>query len=99
MKVSVMSFLKKLFGGSGGSSSGAAKPVEEADYKGFQIATTPMDEGGQFRVCAMISKEVDGEMKTHKLIRADMCASAQEASTIALRKAQQMIDEQGERIL
>lgn len=94
-----MSFLKKLFGGSGGSSSGVTKPVEETEYKGFQIATTPIDEGGQFRVCAMISKDVDGEVKTHRLIRADMCSSADEASTIAFRKAQQMIDEQGERIL
>jgi hypothetical protein len=93
-----MSFLKKLFGGSG-KASAPAKPVEEVEYKGFQIATTPIDEGGQFRVCALISKEVDGETKTHKLIRADMCASAEEASTIAVRKAQQMIDEQGTRIL
>lgn len=93
-----MSFLKKLFGGGGGSSSGAAKPVEEADYKGFQIATTPMDEGGQFRVCALISKDINGETKTHKLIRADMCSTSEEASTIAMRKAKQMIDEQGERI-
>ena len=92
-----MSFLKKLFGG-GDKTSSTAKPVEEVDYKGFHIATTPIDEVGQFRVCAMVTKEVDGEMKTHKLIRADMCTSAQEASTIALRKAQQMIDEQGERI-
>lgn len=93
-----MSFLKKLFGG-GDKAPSMVKPVEEVDYKGFQIATTPMDEGGQFRVCAIISKDVDGEMKTHKLIRADLCASAEEASTIALRKAQQMIDEQGVRIL
>ncbi len=93
-----MSFLKKLFGG-GDKTSGSTKPVEGLDYEGFHISTTPIDEGGQFRVCAMISKEVDGEIKTHKLIRADMCASAEEASTIALRKAQQMIDEQGERIL
>lgn len=93
-----MSFLKKLFGG-GDKASEPAKPVEEIEYKGFQIASTPMDEGGQFRVCALISKEVDGEMKTHKLIRADMCSSAEEASTIALRKSQQMIDEQGTRIL
>ena len=93
-----MSFLKKLFGG-GDKASSTAKPIEEVDYKGFHIATTPIDEGGQFRVCAIVSKEVDGEMKTHKLIRADLCASAEEASTIALRKAQQMIDEQGTRIL
>lgn len=93
-----MSFLKKLFGG-GDKASSTTKPVEELTYQGFQIATTPMDEGGQFRVCALISKEIDGELKTHKLIRADMCSTAQEASNIAIRKAQQMIDEQGTRIL
>ena len=93
-----MSFLKKLFGG-GDSAKPGSEPVEEISYKGFHIATTPMDEGGQYRVCALISKEVDGEMKTHKLIRADLCPTANEASTIALRKAQQMIDEQGMRLL
>lgn len=98
-----MSFLKKLFGGGEGSSTGSskssAKPLEEVTYEGFHIATTPMDEGGQFRICAMISKEISGEIKTHKMIRADMSGSAQEASEIALRKAKQMIDEQGTRFL
>lgn len=93
-----MSFLKKLFGG-GDKSPDSAGTVEESEYKGFQIVTTPINEGGQFRVCAMISKDVDGEMKTHKLIRADMCSTKEEASTIAMRKSQQMIDEQGERVL
>ena len=92
-----MSFFKKLFGG-GEKPSSSAKAVEEGEYEGFQIATTPMDEGGQFRVCAIISKEIGGETKTHKLIRADMCSSAQEASDIAMRKARQMIDERGEGI-
>ncbi len=96
-----MSFLKKLFGGGGGSGEpgGGAKPVAEVTHDGFQIATTPIEEGGQFRVAAMISKEVGGEVKSHRLIRADMCGSAEEASDIALRKAKMMIDEQGERIL
>ena len=92
-----MSFLKKLFGG-GEKSSSSAKSVDELDYEGFHIATTPIDEGGQFRVCAMITKEIESEVKTHKLIRADMSGSQQEASDIAMRKARQMIDEQGERI-
>ncbi len=92
-----MSFFKKLFGG-GEKSSSSSKAIEEGEYEGFQIATTPMDEGGQFRVCATISKEIGGETKTHKLIRADMCSSAQEASDIAMRKARQMIDERGEGI-
>jgi len=90
-----MSFLKKLFGGGGSKTAG---PHEEAEYKGFQIETTPMPEGGQFRVCAMIRKEVDGDVKEHTLIRADVCGSADEASEIAMRKSRQIIDEQGERI-
>lgn len=92
-----MSFLKKLFGGGGDASPKASKPVEELTYEGFHIATMPMDEGGQFRVCAMITKEIDGEVKSHKMIRADMSGSQKEASDISMRKAKQMIDEQGER--
>ena len=52
-----------------------------------------MEEGGQYRVCAIIRKEVDGEMREHKLIRADICSTAQEAADISIRKAKQMIDE------
>ena len=89
-----MSFFKKLFGG--GSSGGVEKPVAELDYNGFKITTTPMKEGSQFRVCAMIRKGENGETKEHRLVRADVCGSAEEASDIAIRKAKQMIDERGE---
>lgn len=91
-----MNFLKRLFGL--GGNGPAQKSVAQFDYEGFHIVTLPQNEGGQFRVCATISKEINGEMKEHKLIRADMCSTQEEASDIALRKAQQMIDEQGERI-
>jgi len=94
-----MSFLKKLFGGGGSGSGGEPAVVDEMTYEGFHIAATPIDEGGQFRVCAIITKEIGGEVKTHKMIRADMSGSQQEASEISMRKAQQMIDEQGERFL
>ena len=93
-----MSFLSKLFGG-GNAKPKASKAVAEMDYEGFHIATTPMDEGGQFRVSAIITKTIEGEEKSHRLIRADVCGSAQEASDMAMRKAKQIIDEQGERIL
>ena len=92
-----MSLLKKLFGG-GGSSVGVPANAEPVSYEGYSILPSPMEEGGQFRVCALIRKEVDGEMREHKLIRADICSSAQEASDMSLRKAQQMIDERGERV-
>ncbi len=93
-----MSFLKKLFGGSNGAGTGAPANADMVEYEGFMIAPTPMEEGGQYRVCALIRKEIDGDMKEHKLIRADICSSLQEASDMSLRKARQMIDERGDRL-
>ncbi|MGB7336947.1 MAG: HlyU family transcriptional regulator [Salaquimonas sp.] len=89
-----MSFLKKLFGG--GASKPAAMPSEMHD--GFVITPAPMSDGGQFRLCAEIRKEIDGEMKTHTLIRADMFPSADQAAQASISKAKQMIQEQGDRI-
>lgn len=90
-----MSFLKKLFGGES-SGGGAPKPVAELTYEGFQILSTPIGEGGQYRVCAVIRKEIEGEVKEHKLVRADVCSTVDDASDISVRKAKQMIDERGE---
>ena len=92
-----MSFLKRLFGG-GSSEPKAAKVAAEETYKEFRIAATPMPEGGQYRLAANVSKSVDGEERTHRLIRADLFQSEDEAATFAIRKAKQMIDEQGERL-
>ena len=91
-----MSFFKRLFGG--GDSGQAPKPAAETEHKGFQIAATPQAEGGQYRLHGMISKEIDGETKTHTLIRADLFPDADQCAEVTLRKAKQVIDEQGERI-
>jgi len=88
-----MSFLKRLFGLSDDETT--QKSIAQVDYQDFHIVTLPKKEGGQYRVCANISKEIDGEMKEHRLLRADMCSTQEEASDIALRKAQQLIDEKG----
>ena len=90
-----MSFFKKLFG-SGGDKQ--ASGFAEANHEGCHILTTPMEEGGQYRVSALITKEIDGEMREHRLIRADMCSSQQEASDLALQKSRQVIDQRGDRI-
>ena len=91
-----MSFLKRLFGGgSGGASEAAVEPVE---HKGYLIRPTPFAEGGQFQTCGVISKEIDGEVKEHRFIRADRFPSKDDAIDVSLRKAKQMIDEQGDRI-
>ena len=92
-----MSFLKKLFGGSSEASSPREPAVAESrEYSGFTIKATPLPEGGQFRLAAVIEKEIGGETKSHRLIRADMFSSKDEAANFALRKAEQVINEQGE---
>lgn len=90
-----MSFWKKLFGGSEAKEEPAGDPIE---YKGFSIVPAPFMQDGQYQTCGMISKEVDGEMKQHRLIRADRFASKDDAVDVTIRKARQMIDEQGERL-
>ncbi len=92
-----MSFLKRLFGGGGSDKAKAEAPSIE--YEGFLISSTPQNEGGQFRLCGIISKEVDGELREHKLIRADILGSPDEAHQACFRKGRQVIDEQGKRLL
>lgn len=92
-----MSFLKRLFGL--GSAEAPAAPASEAvEYKGFRIRPAPFKEGAQFQTCALIDKTVDGVAKEHRLIRADRFASLDDARDVSLRKAKQMIDEQGDRL-
>lgn len=94
-----MSFFKRLFGGGSDAQRDIApKPAASADYKGYQIAATPQADGGQFRLCGEITKDVNGDIKQHLLIRADMFAASDDAAEAFLRKARQVIDEQGDRL-
>ncbi len=95
-----MSFLKRLFGGGeSGATAGMDTPAGEAvEHKGFTIQPTPFSEGGQYQTCAMITKEVDGVVKEHRLVRADRFPSADLAVEHSIRKGRQVIDEQGEAI-
>ena len=86
-----MSLLSKLFGG--GSSGRGHAPVEHA---GFTIHPEPIAEGGKHRLSARIEKEVDGELRSHTLIRADVLDDVDTAVQVSVTKAKQVIDEQGE---
>lgn len=86
-----MSLFKKLFGG-----GGSGPEVEPVLHKDFRITVNPEKTGGGYRIGALIEKEVGGETQTHQMIRADMVESAETAADISLRKAKQLIDEQGE---
>ncbi len=95
-----MSFLKKLFGiGGAGEGAGAEPESSEAqEYKGFTIRAAPFKADSQYQTCAVITKDVDGVAKEHRLIRADRFAALDAAVDVSFRKARQMIDEQGERL-
>lgn len=88
-----MSILSRLFGG-------GAKPEARAEvaetYKDCRIVAAPQAAEGGYRVGARIEKEIDGEVKVHDLMRADTVGSLEEAETFSIRKAKQVIDEQGD---
>ena len=87
-----MSLFSKLFGKS------AAKEPTPEEHKGFQIFPEPIKESGGYRISARIEKEIDGEVKSHTMIRADTYSGLDTATEASLTKAMQFIDQQGERI-
>jgi hypothetical protein len=92
-----MSLLSRLFGG--GGSGGPAKPRHAPEtHKGFTITPDPLKEGPRYRVRAHVTKEIDGQTRTHTLIRADTLEDEGTAAATSVNKARQMIDEQGERL-
>lgn len=93
-----MSFLKKLFGG------GEAKPAASADgdkvmgeesYKGFLIKVLEMRVGSEYQLAGSIEKEIEGDLKTYRFVRADRIGNKDDLVAIALGKGRQIIDEQG----
>jgi len=90
-----MSLLKKLFGG---SSAATPKAPEPEMYNGFAIFPDPLAEGKGYRLGARIEKEIGGELKIHKLIRADTFSASDAAAEAAIQKAKLAIDQMGDRI-
>jgi hypothetical protein len=96
----VMSFLSKLFGG---GSKTAAEPagdkfLGEESYKQFTIRALEMRAGSEYQLAGTIEKDIDGELKTYRFVRADRMSSKDDLIAMALNKGRQIIDEQGERI-
>lgn len=87
-------FFSRLFGGE--EAKEAAAPPE--DYKGYAITAAPKRDGSQWLTAGSISREIDGEVKTHDFIRADRHTDRDSAATFSMTKAKQIIDEQGDTI-
>lgn len=94
-----MSFFKKIFGLGGAATPSPAAETPPENYKGFLIRATPFEDGGAFQLSGVIAREIDGELKEHTFIRADRLPSRELAESMALAKARQIIDLEGERIL
>lgn len=92
-----MSFLKNLFGLGGANEADATpKVIAEEEYKGYRIAAVHMSAGGEFQLAGWVKKEVDGETKVHNFVRADRLPSKDDVAVVALDKARQLVDEQGD---
>ena len=92
-----MSFWKKLFGGGSAEEAEGAQGAPE-EYKGFTIRAAPFKFEGQFQTAGVIEKDIAGERKEHKFIRADRHASHDDAVAFSLSKGRQLVDEQGEQM-
>ena len=92
------SFFSKLFGRSDNTETkggeGGNAPKAET-YGECLIKATPMREGSQFRLAGSIEKMVGGETAVRTFIRADLFTSEQDAIDATLRKAHQIIDQNG----
>ena len=57
-----------------------------------------MPVGSEFQLAGQIEKDVDGELKTYKFVRADRLSSKEDLAAYAIAKGRQIIDEQGDHI-
>ena len=92
-----MSFLKRLFGG-GGDDGAPAAPAKQVEHNGFVIRATPYKEGAEYQTCGVVSREVDGELKEHRFVRAERFPSLESAAEHSITKGKQIVDQQGERV-
>ena len=91
----VMKFLRGLLGGGEGAGGSRHEAVE---YQGYRIEPAPVRQDSGWTTCGTISREVDGETRSHRFMRADTSMSEEAAVELTVRKAQRLIDEQGERL-
>ena len=94
-----MSFWKNLFGGGSSSAEPAGdKVLSEEGYKGFLIKAIEMKAGSELQLAGTIEKDIGGELKTYRFVRADRMTSRDDLIALALSKGRQIIDEQGDAI-
>ncbi|WP_127142614.1 HlyU family transcriptional regulator [Pelagibacterium montanilacus] len=89
-----MSFLKSIFGLGKDDKPTAPTVDAQEEYEGFTIKVALMQAGGEHQIAGSIEKEIDGELRIEKFIRADKFASRDDAIAATLAKGRQIIKEQ-----
>ena len=93
--MSILSSILSIFTG-GSSSESAAKPMAEPQtYKDCVIHAEPIRAGSQYRLAGRILRTVEDRVLERKFIRADVFTSLDDALDCTVRKAQQIIDQNG----
>jgi hypothetical protein len=96
-RMGLMNALRNLFGG--GGATGEATPAAGAvEYHGYRITPAPQRQASGWNTAGVISKEFPDGVKEHRFIRVDTHTSKDDAISFSITKAQQIIDEQGDRI-
>jgi hypothetical protein len=89
-----MSFFKRLFGSRSAGVTASFAP-ETQDYKDHTIFAEPVKDNGQWRLAGRVTKTIDGEMKEHKFVRADVFSSREDAVNFAFKKGELIVDQLG----
>jgi len=93
---SFLSNILSMFTGGAKSAEGPASAgIEPVEHAGCIIHPAPIREGNQFRLAGRIEKEVDGEILERTFVRADVFTSMDDAVEYTVKKAQQIIDQNG----
>lgn len=85
--------LKRLAGGN--REAPTPDVVAREGHQGFELRAAPIREGNVWRVAGAVAKVEAGEERTHDFVRADTYPSQDDAAAASLRKARQIVDEQG----
>jgi hypothetical protein len=92
----ILDTLRGLFGASGGT--GGEVVGEPVEYQGYTIRPAPQRQGSGWNTAGVITKEFPDGVREHRFIRVDTHASKDDALVFSITKAQQIIDEQGDRL-
>jgi hypothetical protein len=94
-RMGLMDSLRNLFRSGGGTDEAAVQTVE---YRGYRITPAPQRQASGWNTAGVITKEFPDGVKEHRFVRVDTHTSKDDAVSFSITKAQQIIDEQGDRI-